>query len=59
LTNLSASAIVAPHYTSDGTKIVFEAVINGVGSIYIVNADGTNITNLTLSNGPDALLDLH
>lgn len=59
LTNLSASAIIAPHYTSDGTKIVFEAVVNGSGSIYIVNANGTNLVNLTQSNGPDALLDLH
>ncbi len=59
LTNLSASAILAPHYTSDGTKIVFEAVLNGSGSIYSVNSSGTGLTNLTVSNGPDALLDLH
>jgi Tol biopolymer transport system component len=59
LTSLSATAILAPHYTSDGARIAFEAVQNGTGSIYIVNANGTNLTNLTATNGPDVLLDLH
>ncbi len=59
LTTLNADAIINPHYTSDGTKIVFEAVISGSPSVFIVNSDGTNLTNLTVSNGPDYLLDLH
>jgi Tol biopolymer transport system component len=59
ITTLNADAIVYPHFTSDGTKIVFEAVIGGVPSVYIVNADGTNLNNLTVSSGPDYLMDLH
>lgn len=59
LTSLGASAILAPHYTSDGTKIVFEAIVNGTPSIFTVSSTGTNLTNLTVSSGPDALLDLH
>ena len=59
LTNLSAAAIIGPHFTTDGLKIVFEAILNGSGSIFSVNPDGTGLTNLTVSNGPDALLDLH
>ena len=59
LTTLAASAIVSPRFTSDGLKIVFQATINGAGSIFVVNNDGSGLTNLTSTNGPDAMLDLH
>lgn len=59
LTTLAASAIVSPRFTSDGLKVVFQATINGAGSIFVVNNDGSGLTNLTSTNGPDVMLDLH
>lgn len=59
LTTLGASAIIAPRFTSDGTKIVFQATVGGAGSIFVVNIDGTGLTNLTATNGPDSLFDLY
>lgn len=39
---------VEAHYSPDGTKIVFMRAIPGVGQhVYVANADGTGITQLT------------
>lgn len=36
-----------PSFSPDGSKIVFGSVRDGVGDIYMINADGTNLKRLT------------
>jgi Tol biopolymer transport system component len=37
----------APAYSADGTKIAFVGHPDGVAKIYVMNADGTGVTNLS------------
>ncbi len=51
LTFFDADAVY-PCWSPDGTKIVFEGYQNGnQGEIYVMNADGSNITRLTYNEG--------
>jgi hypothetical protein len=43
----------APHWSPDGTKIVFFSDRTGGGDIYVMNANGTNQTRLTTTAGLD------
>ena len=45
-----------PSWSPDGKKIVFEGV-NETSDIMVINADGTNLTNLTNSEADDILPD--
>lgn len=38
-----------PHWSPDGERIAFEAVVDGHWDIYVVNTDGTNLTQLSFS----------
>lgn len=38
-------------WSPDGTRIAFNAVVNGVGQIFTVNLDGTGLTQLTHNPG--------
>src|SRR5205807_9058575 len=37
----------APFFSSDGTKIAFERQVVGLFQIFLMNADGTNVIQLT------------
>ena len=43
-----------PHWSPDGTRIVYQSEVNGNVDIYVMNADGRNITRLTTHPGFDA-----
>src|SRR2546423_8170263 len=46
----------APHWSPDGTKIVFNKHLTGPSNneIFVMNADGTNPVDLTNNPGQDA-----
>ncbi len=44
---LSELELEAPSYSPDGTKIAFIVYGNSNSDIYVMNADGSNVTNLT------------
>ena len=39
-----------PHWSPDGTKILFDADFGGHDEIYVINEDGTNLTQLTFDS---------
>jgi TolB protein len=47
---------IAPKWSPDGSRIVFESDRNGISEIYVMNADGSGQKNLTtaLSDGSNA-----
>ncbi len=42
-----------PAWSPDGQRIIFASTRNGIENIYVMNADGTNQTRLTHSQGND------
>ena len=38
-------------WSPDGTRIAFNVVVNGVGQIFVINLDGTGLTQLTRNPG--------
>jgi Tol biopolymer transport system component len=36
-------------WSPDGSRLTFDEQVNGEGEIFVVNADGTGLTNLTNS----------
>ncbi len=44
---------LAPNYSPDGKKIVFDSVRSGGDDIYTMNADGTDVRRLTFAIGAD------
>lgn len=40
----------SPHWSTDGTKIVFDSTRTGGGDIYSMNADGTGVVRLTTNS---------
>ena len=42
-----------PHWSSDGTRIVFESTKDGRSAIYTISADGTQLRRLTTSQTTD------
>ena len=42
-----------PHYSPDGTKIVFQSSRDGQAEIYVMNSDGSGQTRLTNNPAPD------
>jgi Tol biopolymer transport system component len=46
----------SPQWSPDGTKILFRAIVDGGSNIYMVNVDGTGLTNVT-ANLPDDVTD--
>jgi TolB protein len=42
-----------PHWSPDGTRIVFVSRRDGNSEIYVANADGTELVNLTMDLGDD------
>ena len=42
-----------PEWSPDGKKIVFETWRDGNSEIYVMNADGSNQTNITNHNADD------
>ena len=45
--------VQAPRYSRDGKWIVFESWKNGNHDIYIMNANGTNLTQVTIDERVD------
>jgi TolB protein len=41
------TSVTYPSYTSDGSKIVFRMLVNGAWDLFVMNANGTGLTNLT------------
>ncbi len=56
LTN-SASVNAGPVYSPDGTKITFFSNRDGNDEVYVMNADGSGQTRLTVSTGTDVRPD--
>ena len=46
-----------PRWSSDGTRIGFESGRDGNPEIYVMNADGSNQTNVTRNPASDADFD--
>ena len=42
-----------PKWSPDGSKIAMEALVDGQGYIYVVNPDGTSLTQIPLPDGDD------
>ena len=47
LTNVRTSTDVHPAWSPDGAKIAFTSTRDGNSEIYVMNADGTGVVNLT------------
>ncbi|MAF10807.1 hypothetical protein CMK11_10175, partial [Candidatus Poribacteria bacterium] len=47
--NLTPAAAVEydPHWSPDGTKIVYDSDVSGVPGLFVMNADGTGVVDLT------------
>ncbi len=45
--DLNVDAVTAPAYSPDDKKIVFSGTVGGVTDLYVVDADGSNLTKLT------------
>jgi Tol biopolymer transport system component len=45
-------------WSPDGARIVFNNVVNGVGQIFVVNANGTGLTQITTNSGNTPPLNL-
>ena len=50
VTHLGAGAIF-PDFSPDGSQIVFDGNVGGVRDVYLVNVDGTGLTQLTANAG--------
>jgi TolB protein len=50
VTHLGAAAIF-PDFSPDGSRIVFDGNVGGVRNVYLVNIDGTGLTQLTANAG--------
>lgn len=57
LSNNPAARDVHPAPSPDGTKIAFESIRDGNQDIYVMDADGSNVTRLTLNAAGDASPD--
>ena len=54
LTNNDDINDLGPVFSSDGSKIYFERFIEGALDIFVMDADGNNIQNITNSPGDDS-----
>jgi len=45
--NTDASTGSGPAISGDGSKVAFESLVGGYGEIFVVNSDGTGLTQLT------------
>ena len=45
--DLNVDAVTAPSYSPDDKKIVFSGTVGGVTDLFVVDADGKNLTKLT------------
>ena len=52
----TSGADVLPEYSPDGSKIAFVSGRDGNGEIYLMNADGSGVKNLTNDPGFSRLL---
>jgi Tol biopolymer transport system component len=50
---ISGSANSSPVYSADGGRIVYVSIREGQSDIYVMNADGTRVKNLTAHPGAD------
>jgi Tol biopolymer transport system component len=52
--SVSAGQAQEPEWFPDNERILFETMRDGPGEIYVVNRDGSGLTNLTMNAGNDA-----
>ena len=50
----AAGAEMLPEWTNDGKKLVFTSIVNGVASLWTVNADLTGLKRLVVDSNPPA-----
>jgi Tol biopolymer transport system component len=50
----AAGAEMFPEWTNDGTKLVFTSIVDGVASLWTVNADLTGLKQLVVDSNPPA-----
>jgi Tol biopolymer transport system component len=51
---VSAGQAQEPEWFPDGQRVLFETMRDGPGEIYVVNRDGSGLTNLTENADPDS-----
>jgi Tol biopolymer transport system component len=51
LTDFSTASIESPDWSPDGSKIAFDTDLGGNVHIYVVNADGSGLTQITSGDG--------
>ena len=52
LTDMRASYVYAPRWSSDGRQIIFLAVVDGRTDVYSIHPDGSGLARLTKDGGP-------